>query len=68
MDFEHKKANQATLTFSAAELNLLSNALNEICNGIPIGDDEFQTRLGADRKTARKLLADVGYAIGQLAK
>ena len=65
MDNERKKTDHATATFSAAELLLLNNALNEVCNGITLDDDEFQTRLGVDRKTALKLLAKVGGLVGE---
>jgi hypothetical protein len=39
-----------------ADLLLINNALNEVCNGVHIEDAEFQTRLGASREEARKLL------------
>jgi hypothetical protein len=65
MDSERKKTDQATATFTAGELVLLNNALNEVCNGITLDDDEFQTRLGVDRKTARKLLAKLGILAGE---
>jgi hypothetical protein len=60
MDSERKKPDP----FTADELLLLNNALNEVCNGISLDDDEFQTRLGVDRKTARKLLAKLGSLVG----
>lgn len=62
MDRDQKKPDAAL--FTAAELLLLNNALNEVCNGVNFGDDEFQTRLGVDRKTALKLLAKVGGLVG----
>ena len=68
MDSERKKTDQAAATFTAGELVLLNNALNEVCNGIAIDDAEFQTRLGVDRKTARKLLAKLGGLVGENAK
>jgi hypothetical protein len=51
----------ATVTLSAHELVLVSNALNEVCNGVPDLDDdsEFATRLGATRDEGRRLLADL---------
>jgi hypothetical protein len=39
-----------------------------VCNGIAMDDDEFLTRLGIDRKTARKLLADLGRLTTDVAK
>jgi hypothetical protein len=68
MDSERKKTDQAAATFTAAELVLLNNTLNEVCNGIALDDDEFQTRLGVDRKTARKLLAKLGSLVGESPK
>ena len=52
------------VTFTHDELVLLNNALNEVCNGIEIDDEEFQTRLGIDRKNARKVLADLHRLLG----
>jgi hypothetical protein len=60
MEIVRKTKNDATMTFTHSELLLLNNALNEVCNGVAIDDDEFQTRLGIDRKNARKMLADLG--------
>jgi hypothetical protein len=49
--------------FTREELVVLNNALNEICNGLSISDDEFETRIGYSREVARKLLSKVGKAI-----
>jgi len=68
MDIDSKKADKATVTLGAAELALLNNALNEVCNGIAMTDDEFHTRLGTDRKSARKLLAELGHAATDVKK
>jgi hypothetical protein len=45
-----------TVELSDTELVILNNALNEVCNGVDFGDDEFRTRLGASRKEARALM------------
>ena len=37
------------VSLSQAELIGLANALNEVCNGIQIYKEEFNTRLGVDR-------------------
>ena len=63
---DSKKPNPAA--FTTDELVLLNNALNEVCNGIAMSDDEFQTRLGVDRKTARKLLAKLGSLVADSGK
>ena len=41
---------------SAEELVILNNALNEVCNGVGIAEEEFQTRLGASRAEAIAVL------------
>ncbi len=65
MEIERKTKHSCTVTLTRGELVLLNNALNEVCNGIAIDDDGFQTRLGIDRKNARKVLADLGQLLGE---
>jgi hypothetical protein len=50
-----------TLNLSRSELELINNALNEVCNGVfdLDHDGEFATRLGQTRDEARRLLAEV---------
>ena len=60
---DSKKPNPAA--FTPDELLLLNNALNEVCNGIAIDDNEFQTRLGVDRKAARRLLTKLGSLVSE---
>lgn len=43
-----------TVELSEAELMLLNNALNEVCNGIEVA--EFHSRLGATENEAQALL------------
>lgn len=45
--------------FSRQELVIINNALNEICHGAAIDDDEFQTRIGYSRARTGKVLAKV---------
>ena len=45
--------------FTHEELVVINNALNEVCNGIALGDDEFQTRIGYPRAKALELLKKV---------
>ena len=49
--------------FTREELVIINNALNEICNGLPFGDDEFQTRIGCARDIALKVLGKVAKAL-----
>ena len=48
------------LEATTIELTLLSNALNEVCNGLHFGNDEFSARLGGSRKEAQRLLDEIG--------
>lgn len=53
--------NIASVKLSVRELTTLSNALNEVCNGMDIF--EFETRLGVSIQEARKLLKEMGELI-----
>ncbi len=48
---------QFSVTLTNDELILLNNALNEVLNGIEIGEQEFTTRLGASQESAAALLS-----------
>jgi hypothetical protein len=52
------------LSLSAGELVLLNNALNEIVNGIDL--ERFDTRLGASREEAQKLLAQFSMLLDKI--
>ena len=53
-----ESSNQSiTLRLSPDEVIILSNALNEICNGIAIS--EFETRIGYTREDVETLLAEL---------
>jgi hypothetical protein len=41
--------------FTTDELQIINNALNEVCNGIHL-EDEFDTRMGCSVEDARNLL------------
>jgi hypothetical protein len=49
MNLIHKTEQRYLLSLTTEELTGISNALNEVCNGIDIADAEFQTRLGHTR-------------------
>ncbi|RRA49351.1 hypothetical protein D1Y84_14750 [Acidipila sp. EB88] len=51
-------AAHARWDLTRAETDIVQNALNEICNGISLGD-EFETRIGATVGEARALLERV---------
>jgi len=64
------KANQKTSqapAFTHDELVVINNALNELCNGIALDDDEFQTRIGFSRKMAESLLKKVAKELARKA-
>lgn len=48
---------EATIRCSAAELYVINNALNEVCNALHL--DEFPTRMGVEREDAARLLEQV---------
>jgi hypothetical protein len=48
----------AWVFFTPDELLVVSNALNEVCNGLEV--PEFATRLGVDREVALILLKSLG--------
>jgi hypothetical protein len=51
--------------FTHDELVILNNALNEVCNGLSIDDDEFQTRIGYSRAQAQTLLKKIARALAK---
>ncbi len=62
MKLERTESNGAILQLSRPELVILNNALNEICNGLDLGD-EFSMRIGAETIEVEGLLAEIGQAI-----
>ena len=55
----------ATLAFTHEELVIINNALNEVCHGLSIDNDEFHTRIGYPRSMAENLLKKIGKAIAK---
>jgi hypothetical protein len=49
--------------FTRDELVVINNALNEVCNGLAYGEDEFQTRIGYPRAKARDVLKKIAKAL-----
>ncbi len=49
---------QLSVSFTRQELEIINNALNEVCNGISL-QGEFHTRMGCTFEEARSLLARV---------
>jgi len=48
-----------------AELAILNNALNEVCNNFHADEAEFQTHVGGTRQEARALLTRLSTLIGE---
>ena len=57
MELMHATAATITVTFTRRELEIVNNALNEVCNGIDVY--EFETRLGASREEVKALLEGI---------
>jgi hypothetical protein len=56
---------KVTVELTRDELRIVTNALNEICNGPDaIEEWEFHTRIGAESSEAVRLLAEVGDQLG----
>jgi hypothetical protein len=47
-----------TIELTQDELEIINNALNEVCNGIHL-DSEFHTRMGCSVDDARQVLAKI---------
>lgn len=48
---------EVNLTISLEELLIISNSLNEVCNGLPL--DDFENRIGLPHELVLKLLKKV---------
>jgi len=56
MNLIRKTKQRYLVSLTSEELTGISNALNEVCNGIHIADAEFQTRLGHTRPELASIL------------
>jgi hypothetical protein len=63
MNFVLQSNQSSLLSVSPEELLAVTNALNEVCNGIDIPDAEFQTRIGVSREFLATLL---GRLLGEV--
>jgi hypothetical protein len=52
------------MELSRDELEILNNALNEVCHGLDI--DEFSIRIGAEKPEVLRLLHRISAAMQQL--
>jgi len=59
---EHILKPSLTVELTKDELEIINNALDEVCNGVGL-EGEFDTRMGCTTEEARKLLAKI-HALG----
>jgi hypothetical protein len=62
MHLIRKTKQRYLVSLTPEELTGISNALNEVCNGVDIADAEFQTRLGYSRSRLTSILQQLGEA------
>jgi hypothetical protein len=65
MDLLGIQGDEFTVQFSLDELLVVSNALNEVCNGIDV--PEFHARIGDSPDEAQRLLEKLGEIIERAA-
>jgi len=61
MKIEKDGKDTVRIEASTTELEILNNALNEVCNGIEV--PEFETRVGCSLEDAIKLLTIINAAL-----
>ena len=66
MKIESQAASDATLTFTAAELRILNNAMNEALEALAADADEFSTRMGESVGEVEALLVAVNAVVRHL--
>ena len=66
MKSESQAGSEATVTFTAAELRILNNAMNESLEALAADADEFSTRMGASVEEVEALLVAVNAVVRQL--
>jgi len=64
MEVLRQERDAAEIRLTVAELAIVNNALNEICHGIEL--PEFDSRIGAERAAAERLLAGIGALLRRL--
>lgn len=58
---------EATLTFTAEEMRILNNAMNETLEALGSDESEFQDRMGVSVQKVKELLSAVNALIHQMA-
>jgi hypothetical protein len=60
-----KSQEHVVLAIAISELQIINNALNEVCNALP--QASFGTRMGASLTDVRRLLGEVNALLPELA-
>ena len=66
MRFLARDEDQVEVRLSVDELMLLKSALHEMCNGMQLGENDFQAILGAQRADAESLLRRIAGILDRL--
>ena len=61
MEIEKQSPDRIILSLDLAELRIVNNALNEVCNALPRAS--FDTRMGASLVEAKALLSALNTAL-----
>lgn len=64
MRTEKIERDRALIELSAEEMEIMNNALNEVCNGLDVWD--FSIRMGAEKPEVLKLLHRIAETLQQM--
>ncbi|MET9341599.1 hypothetical protein [Nonomuraea sp. NPDC003804] len=67
MDIIHTSADVITVSLEPDDVLAISNALNEICNGVHLDDWDFQPRMGVEREQVQAVLDVINSAMATMA-
>ncbi|MGW4474979.1 hypothetical protein [Nonomuraea sp. NPDC004354] len=67
MDIIQTSADVITVSLEPDDVLAISNALNEICNGVHLDDWDFQTRIGVEREQVQAVLDVINSAMATMA-
>ncbi|MGW6140120.1 hypothetical protein [Streptomyces sp. NPDC055140] len=67
MEIIDASSQQMAVRLTRDEAVVINNALNELCNGFDLSDDELRTRSGYTREEIRSVLGMINDAIPPLA-
>lgn len=67
VDIIQTSADVITVSLEPDDVLAISNALNEICNGVHLDDWDFQTRIGVEREQVQAVLDVINSAMATMA-